>query len=335
MMKVDYRKYRAISRQLQEILSDHAPIVEKYSMDEYFMDITFLIDEGREETERFGRQLKDEIYRQLGLVCSLGISYSKTYSKLSSDLKKPNGISLVLHGEDAAEHLHPLKLNEVWGIGSRRYAKILNEGIVTIGDGVKCGYPIFQRLFGDYFGKMLWETLAGKDRAMVLDKPNHVPKQVGYGHTFSDWTTDPEKVRGEIAKALSQICYRLRAYDRRAQKYGGFIKFQDSRWKGIPFTFSTPGYTNLDHYVYDACLEKAMKLVQHIARRGIRMRAVEFWTEETDASNQMSLFFREDKQLGNLHRALDRINNYYGRGTIERASVYEYVEGHTHFKERV
>lgn len=335
MMKVDYRKYRAISRQLQDILNDFSPVMEKYSMDEYFLDITFLLDKSREELRAFSRRLKNEIYRQTGLVCSTGISYSKTYAKLSSDLEKPNGITLVLNEADASERLYPLKLNEVWGIGSRRYAKISNEGIITIGDGIRHGYQVFQKLFGDYFGKMLWRTLAGKDRAMVLDKPDYIPKQVGYGHTFSDWTLDAEKVRGEIAKALSKICYRLRAYDRRARKFGGFIKFQDSEWEGVPFTFCTPGYTNLDHYVYRACLEKAMKLVRHIARRGIRMRAVRFWTEETDASSQLSLFFREDEQLGELHRAVDRINNYYGQGTIERASIYDYVRGHTHFKERV
>ncbi|MDX1672850.1 MAG: DNA polymerase IV [Balneolaceae bacterium] len=335
MLKVDYRKYQGISRQLRRILDDYAPEVEKYSMDEYFLDISFLLDAERGELRSFGHRLKNEIYQHTGLVCSIGISYSKTYAKLSSDLVKPNGLSLVLDREEASEQLWPLQLDEVWGIGSRRYAKILKEGIETIGDGVERGYPVFQRLFGDYFGKMLWETLAGRDRAMVLDRPHHVPKQVSYGHTFSDWTRDPEKVRGEIAKALSQICYRLRAYDRRAKGFGGYIQFQDSDYEGAPFTFCTDGYTHIDHYVYEACFEKAMPLVRHLARRGFKMRTIRFWTKETDASNQLSLFFEEDEQLCKLHRAIDRINNYYGRGTVERASLYDYVEGHTHFKERV
>jgi len=335
MLKVDYRKYTAISRQLKEILDRYSPEVEKYSMDEYFLDVSFLLGEDPAALEEFAWRVKNEVYDRLGLVCSIGISYSKTYAKLSSDLEKPNGLALVLDEEAAEERIRPLPLNEVWGIGARRYEKILQEGIHTIGDGVERGYPVFQRLFGEYFGKMLWETLAGKDRAMVLDKPDHVPKNVSYGHTFSDWTLDPEKVRGELSKGLAQVCYRLRAYDLRAKEFGAYIKFQDSEWDGVPFKFTTGGYTNIDHYVFEACFEKGLPLIRYLAKRGIRMRSVRFWTRETDASNQLSLFFAEDEELRELHRAMDTINNYYGKGSVERASLYDYVEGHTHFKERM
>lgn len=338
MLKVDYRKYTAISKQLQAILEQYSPVVEKYSMDEYFLDISFLLDEDRSVLRSLSSRLKDDVYDRLGLVCSIGISYSKTYSKLASDLEKPNGLTLVLDEEEARKTIHPLPLNEVWGIGARRYEKIRREGIRTIGDGVARGYPVFQRLFGDYFGKMLWETLAGKDRAMVLDKPEHVPKQVSYGHTFSNWTRDPEKVHGELAKGLSQVCYRMRAYDLRAKEFGAYIKFQESPWEdrdGVPFQFRTGGYTNIDHYVFRACFEKGDPLVHRIAQKGIRMRSVRFWTRETDATNQLSLFFEEHERLRELHRAMDRINNYFGRGAIDRASLYDYVEGHTHFKERM
>src|SRR5699024_2050886 len=104
-LQADYEKYKGISGLIEDLLHDFAPTVEKYSMDEYFLDINFLGDKSRPEIERYGKALRNLIYREVGLVCSIGISYSKTYCKLASDLNKPDGLTLILDKDEAAEHL--------------------------------------------------------------------------------------------------------------------------------------------------------------------------------------------------------------------------------------
>jgi DNA polymerase-4 len=335
MLRVHYEKYQAVSRQLVDILDRFSPDIESYSMDEFFMDISFLLKRSPEEIAYFGSRLKNEVYRQTGLVCSVGISYSKTYAKLASDLHKPNGLTMVLNEDQAREQLWPLPLKEVWGIGSRRFAKLQAQHVYTIEDAVRRGPGVFQRLFGNYFGKMLFETVTGKDRAMVLtEQGNHIPKEVAYMHTFSDWTVDPQRVEGEIASAVRTLCYRMRGYGRRARLFVGYIRFQDVTWKGISFRFTTPGMTNLDDYVLQACLETARPLVMRFLSEGHRIRGVGINTMEMDGSRQLEIFFREDERLSNLCFAIDHINNRYGIHTLLRGADHHKVEGNTHFLER-
>lgn len=335
MLRVHYEKYQAVSKQLIDVLKDFAPDIESYSMDEFFMDVSFLQRRKPEEIAYFGNRLRNAVYRRTGLVCSVGISYSKTYAKLSSDLHKPNGMTMVLNEEDAREKLFPLSLKEVWGIGSRRFAKLEAQHVHTIDDAVRRGPGVFQRLFGNYFGKMLFETVTGKDRAMVLtEQEAHIPKEVGYMHTFSDWTIDPTRIDGEIAAAVRMLCYRMRGYGRRARLYAGHIRFQDVTWKGINFRFTTPGLTNLDDYVLPACLEIAQPLIARFIAEGHRIRGIGLNTLELDASRQLEIFFQEDEKLHSLCYAVDQINNRYGLQTLLRGADHHKVEGNTHFLER-
>ncbi len=334
-MQVHYEKYRCISKELKKILDNYAPDVEGYSMDEYFLDLTFLKHKSSEDLRKYGEQVKNEIYNKTGLVCSVGISFSKTYAKLASDIRKPNGLTIVRTADDMAEYIYPLELSEVWGIGRRRFEKLSGAGIVTIGDAFKYGRGSFQKLFGNYFGKMLYETTTGRDRARVLvEEKEHIPNEITYMHTFSDWTKDPDRVEGEIVKAVRQMCYRMRGYDRKARMFSIYIRFQDSTWQGINARFTTPGYTNLDEYVLEACLRESMPLVHRYLAQGYAIRGVGLHTIEMTDSRQLELFFTESGQLRHLHHAVDAINNHFGIHTVQRAGGTLHVDGKTHFLDR-
>lgn len=333
-MQVHYEKYQAISKQIRAALDRFSPDVEGYSMDEFFLDVTHWRKFTPMEIGRLADEVKNVVHRETGLISSVGVSFSKTYAKLASDLRKPNGRVLVLTEADARELLHPLQLKEVWGVGSRRFAKLQARGLSTIADAVRQGPGAFIDLFGAYFGKMLFETVAGQDRAKVVDPAEHVPKEISYMHTFSDWTDDPVGVEGEINKAVSQLCYRMRGYDRKAIKYAGYIRFQDIGWKGVSFVFNTPGHTNLDDYVLEGCLREAMPLVRRFLGEGMRIRGIGLHTIELTTGRQIDLFFREDEKLAGLYQAIDGINNRFGIDTIIRAAEEHDVRGKTHFFER-
>lgn len=333
-LQVHYEKYVAISRELKTITTHYAPEVEAYSMDESFLDLTHLLGRTRHELEDWGKSLQADVYRRLRLVCSVGISYSKTYAKLASDLHKPKGLSLVLDETDTRQLFHPLSLKEVWGIGSRRFAKLQTAGLKTISDAFERGAGPFRQLFGEYFGQMLWETVTGKDCAKVADPANHIPKEIGYMHTFSDFTTEAHKVQGEMVKAVSQLCYRMRGYGRRAESFHGYIRFQDEIWSGVSFGFQTIGLTNLDHYICAACLEAGMPLVRRFLVEGHRIRGIGLNTVAMQDIRQLELFFQEEEQLRGLWYAVDRVNNHFGQGTLGPAGLKLDVEGKTHFLDR-
>ena len=333
-LQAHYEKYKGISRLIEDVLNRFAPTVEKYSMDEYFLDINFLKGRPRPEIRRYGRALQNLIYREVGLVCSVGISYSKTYSKLASDLDKPNGLSLVLDPQEAEEHLHPLPLDEVWGIGRRRFSRLKERGLHTIGEAVERGYPMFQRLFGAYFGKIVWEMVAGRDRARVLAGRELMPEQLNYMHTFSDQTDDPERVRGEIMRGVAQLCYRMRGYGVRARQYFGYLRIQSSQHKGLSFRFNTEGYTALDDYVFYECMRKARPRIRRLLDHGYTLRGIGLGTLGLDGSGQQELFFREDERLRHVCLARDAVNNRFEPGTVVKASAMDAVPGKTHFLDR-
>lgn len=333
-MQIDYERYQGISRSLHRILETFSPEVEKYSMDEYFMDISFLLGQPAAAISAFGQNLKNAIYTKLGLVCSVGIATSKTYAKLASGRRKPNGLLLILSPDDAAEHLFPLSLKKVWGIGSRRFEKLRSRGLSTIADAFRSGPSVFQKLFGHMQGKLFYEIITGRDRAKILDHRNHIPDEVSYMHTFSDWTTNQDHVKGEIVRSIRNVCYRLRGYGRRARKWAFHLRYQDVNWQGDTVVFTTPGYTNLDDYVMQACLPVAMRMVDAALQAGERLRGVGLHTVEMIHSNQVELFFQEEERLYRLHQATDMINNTFGVYTVERAASRFGVPGKTHFTER-
>lgn len=333
-MQIDYDKYKAIGQQVRTILDHFAPNVEKYSMDEYFMDVTFLRKQSRSAIETYVQQLKHELYRQTGLVASVGVAASKTYSKLASDLRKPNGAIILLTPDDVAQYLFPLPVNEVWGIGSRRYRRLQERGIQTIADAHKAGPGPFRTIFGQMQGQLFYEVITGRDRAKVLDNDHHIPDEVSYMHTFSDWTSDPEQVRGELIKAVRKVCYRLRGYQRKAMQWACHIRFQEAEWDGTTFTFQTPGYTNLDDYVLQAALPPAMTLVSRALRQGRTIRGVGLHTIEMRYHDQTELFFTEEERMRGLYKATDFLNNLYGADTVQKAAIRNGVPGKTHFVNR-
>lgn len=333
-LQAHYEKYQGISREIQVCLSEFAMDVEKYSMDEYFLDINFLKDRPRSEIASYGDRLRNLIYEETGLVCSIGISYSKTYAKLASDLDKPNGLSLVISEEEAQEHLYSLELDEVWGIGRKRYEKLKGRGVYTIGDGIERGYPVFQKLFGAYFGKILFEMVAGKDRARVLTEEAVAPEQLNYMHTFSDWTRDIDRVEAEIMKGIQQLCYRMRGYNVRAGQYFCYLRVQDDKWSGLKFRFNTEGRTNLDDYLHYECMKKARPRLEYMFKKGLALRGIGIGTLSLDHTKQMELFFQENEQMRRFYLVQDAINNRYGKGTIQKANVAYDVPGKTHFLER-
>ena len=237
--------------------------------------------------------------------------------------------------DDIEEHIWPLPLDEVWGIGQRRYAKIKSRGIHTIGEAIERGYPLFQKLFGKYFGKMLWETVAGKDRAIVSDDTEYIPERVSYGHTFSTWTDDPWKVAGEFAKATKQVCYRLRGYGKKSDKFFGNVRFQGAEKEGFSFTFRAPGLTNLDGYVLRACLRKVLPMLFYFQQQqGRRFRAIMLGTTELNMTTQAELFFQEHPKVQRMYQAMDYLNNRFGLETVQHGICHFEVKGNTHFKER-
>lgn len=338
MLQVDYDAYTAISKQVHFIFKEFAPIVERYSMDEYFMEVDFLKEKSRKEINYFAQRLQQRIFDVTGLVGAVGVARSKTYAKLSSGLNKPKGRTLTLTDEDERTELYPLDVNEVWGVGRRRHEHILAEGYKTIGDVAERGnQKTFIRLFGANFGKMLFQTITGKDQGRVMEEisEHYEPKQgVSYGHTFSEGSLDVDKIMGEYAIAVQHLCYRMRAHNIRANSFTGVIGFNRQDVNGVGFRFVTEAHTNIDEYIFEACKGKILQPVQQAYEHGLEIRNLILSTDQIDKTNQLNVFFQDDEEKVARAKAMDEIKNRFGQKYITKAMTLNRVRGNTHFLER-
>ncbi|MBO6573179.1 MAG: hypothetical protein JJ958_12140 [Balneola sp.] len=337
MLQVDYASYTAISKQVHYIFKQFSHTVERYSMDEYFMDISFLVGKPELKIRAFAQDVQDKIFEATNLYGSIGIARSKTYAKLSSSLDKPKGITSIITTEDERAFIYPLDVDEVWGVGGRRYEHILAEGFRTIGDVVDRGADkTFMRLFGANFGKMLYQTITGQDQARVLEEnDNYTPKWgVSYGHTFSEGSCDVERIKGEFAIAVEQVCYRLRAYGIKASSFSGMFGFNSTDQPGVGFKFGIDGYTNIDKVVFKSCMSRILPAIKGACRAKMEIRNIIIGTKEIDKTDQLNLFFSDEAKELERFKAIDQINNRYGKGTLTKAHTLLRVKGNTHFLER-
>jgi DNA polymerase-4 len=337
MVQVDYDTYSAISKQVHHIMRDFSHEVERYSMDEFFLNLTFMKQQGKDAIEKQMQRMQNQIFETTGLVGSVGVSYSKTYAKLASSLHKPKGISIVLDEADARKHIYPLKADKVWGIGRKRYIRITNEGFDTIGDVVdKASEATFARIFGSHFGPMLHTNITGRDQGRILYENDHYkPKHgVSYGHTFSVGSKDWDRIKGEFALAVQQVAYRMRAYGIRAADFGGYIGFNRPQEPGIGFRFTTLANTNVDDMIYPNCIAAIRPMISGAIRAGREIRNLVFWCGNLDHSSQLNLFYQEESKYSQKYKAVDAIRNRFGHDMITIASAMHRVKGQTHFLER-
>ncbi len=320
-LRGNFVKYQSISQDIADILRHFTPTLESYSIDEFFLDITHHAQSSKGELMQFAREVKAEIHRQLGLVCSLGIARSKTYAKVASDLEKPDGLSVIFDETDVQERIHPLPVGSIWGIGRKRIAKLNAEGIHTIADAVSRGSLVFERLFGASFGKMLYLTCAGRDVAKVMDQSSHIPREISYMHSFTKPSLDSDEIRTELLKAIALIAYRMRGYGKKASRYCCYLRLEGSKWKGLDLPFHTEGPTSVDDFILKACETTVMHTVSALLRKRVAVRGIGFNTMNMSDEQQEDLFFREDPVQASLYQVLDKVNNTFGQGSITKASL--------------
>ncbi|MFP6581612.1 MAG: DNA polymerase IV [Candidatus Hydrogenedentota bacterium] len=193
--------YSEISARIKNILGEVSPLLEMASIDEAYIDITGSIRLFGDE-DAIASHLKEHIYRETGLKCTIGISSNRMISKVASGLDKPDGYLRIVAGEERA-FLNPIEVGRIPGIGPKLTARLKREGIHTVGDLGALSLDTLMARYGDT-GVSLHRIAQGMGGDGITRE--RVPKSIGRETTFAedvaDWAIVEATLRGLFERTV-------------------------------------------------------------------------------------------------------------------------------------
>jgi DNA polymerase IV len=332
MLQVDYEKYKAISKELEEIFRSYTHLYEMYSMDECFMDMTGHL-QTKNDCETFINEIKKEIWDTIELTVNIGISITKTYSKILADMNKPDGHMIALDYEDIMKIIFPLPVSNIWGIAKRRSARLAAYGIQQIGQLAFCNLGLIRKIFGHNEGEIFWRMARGEEETIIIENKIKPIQTITHMHTFPVKTMDKEQIWGEISIGLERMCYRLRGFKKKASDFNLLIRPQQVQSYGKTF--------RIDYTYYEADLIRyyrpLFEKLYHYAEKGnIEIRGIGMSADRLKDVQiiQYDIFRSNEDRKVNLYRAIDKIKNEGKFKAIQLAASMEFVKGRTHFVDR-
>jgi len=305
-IKGDMELYSKYSDIVTQIIEEKAPLYEKASIDEHYIDIT-----GMDKffgCMKWSHELKEYITKQTGLTVSIGLSINKTVSKIATDEAKPNGEKNVPSYE-VKHFLNPLSIKKLPMIGEKTYRLLRNMGIETIGTLSQIPPEILEKVLGKN-GIIIWKRANGIDETPV--KPYTLQKSLSTEITFEKDTADMQKITTYLIKMTEQLCYELRNLKKLTGCITVKIRYSNfdthTQQKKI-------GYTSLDNKILPVVKELFNKLYNR--RMLIRLVGVRFG-DLIYGFEQLKVFENVEKSI-NLYYTLDKIRNKYGIHSIIRA----------------
>lgn len=207
----DHEKYRRVSDQVREIFARYTDVIEPVSIDEAYLDVT-KNKLAHISAIKVARMIQQDIWHEVQLTCSAGVSYNKFLAKLASDYQKPRGMTVITPAE-AVDFLKALPIEKFHGVGKKTVPKMNELGIFT---GAEL-YEQSEMTLIQEFGKMgysLYRKVRGIHDGPV--KPSRERKSVGKEHTYGK----PLATDDEVLTQLRQLAEKVEGALRRVQRHG-------------------------------------------------------------------------------------------------------------------
>ena len=303
----EHHRYSEISERVMAIFHSYTPLVEPISLDEAFLDVTGsqkLFGTGRE----IAAKIREQVEKEEGITCSVGLAQSKFIAKLASQHCKPNGM-LEIKPDRILEFLHPLPVRAIWGVGPKTAESLERLGLHTVSDIAHTPRATLIRALGESTGASLYELAWGRDyRDVIPDEPE---KSIGNEETFSEDLDNPEEILREFLRMTEKATARLRERSLFAKTISIKIKFADfsslTRAKTVPIAIDNT------HDTYEVV--KALYLALRNDGARIRLVGVSLSQLQEGAPVQLELGARE-RGWREADTAIDRAQARFGRGSV-------------------
>ncbi|MFC2115684.1 DNA polymerase IV [Bacteroidota bacterium] len=306
IIRGDMEMYTKYSRMVSDVIAEEAPLYEKASIDEHYIDISGM--------DRFfgcmkwTQELRRKIIYHTGLPVSYGLSVNKTVSKIATGEAKPNGELEVIHSQ-VIPFLSPLSIRKIPMIGEKTYHLLRSMGIQTIKTLQLMPVEMMEKVLGKN-GHEVWKKANGVDTAPV--KPYSERKSISTERTFEKDSIDVVHLNELLVSMVEKLAYELR----KKQKLTACVtvKIRYSNFDTHTLQKRIP-YTSLDHVLISTAKELFLRLYKR--RILIRLIGVKF-SHLIGGVHQLDLF-EDTPEMIRLYLALDKLRYRYGRKSVLRA----------------
>ncbi|MFP5254317.1 MAG: DNA polymerase IV [Acidimicrobiia bacterium] len=318
----DHAHYAEVSRRIMAVSASFTPLVEALSLDEAFLDVT-----GAHRVYGDGpaiaAAIRQRIWDEEGLTCSVGVAPTKLIAKLASEAAKPRvgrtgpepGLGVkVVPPEEVLRFLEPLPVQALWGVGPKTLEKLQRLGVDTVGQLGTIEERALVASLGQAHGRHLKLLAQGLDPRPVV--PHQPAKSIGHEETFPHDHHELPTLRHELVRLADAVAARLRAAGVAGRTVSIKVRFHDFRT--ITRAVTLPAAVDTGPELVRA----AAGLLERIdPTPGVRLLGVHVSHLSEDAARQLSLDDLDGPEWGSATDAIDAIRARYGAGAIGPASL--------------
>jgi DNA polymerase-4 len=308
VLRGDMDSYSYYSNMVTDVIAEEAPVYEKASVDEFYLDLTGM--------DRFfgcykwSGELRQRIIHETGLPISFGLSVNKLISKIGTGEGKPNGTKEIKRGVEK-QFIAPLPVKKIPGVGKKTYKKLSFMGVRSIKVLSEIPTRLLEREFGKP-GRQLWEKANAIDNTPII--PYSESKSISKERTFMEDTLDLRMIRNMLIDMCDKLSFELRASNRLTSVITVKIRYADFN----TFTKqSRISYTAQDNALGKYALQLFDKVYER--RQLIRLIGVKF-SGLVHGNYQISLFDDSVERI-RLLQEMDGIRKRFGSDVIGRASA--------------
>ncbi len=310
----DHEYYKSVSNQVMALLKDFSPYVQIYSIDEAFIDLTGLTRLYKRNYYKLAKYLRSKILEEVDIPVSIGVSSTKTLSKLASDkAKNINGGIYLIGKRKIKKELRHTDIEEIWGIGRRLTKNLKRHGVLTAEELIEKTDKWLDSKIGIHGIEMRHELLG----EMVSPVTNEVkaPKSIQNTRAFGIFTNDFNFIKNELNKHIHTSCRKLRKYETKCLQIGVMLRTKDFRVFYTKQDLIAPTDFELE------ITNIAIQLLKEIYNPDILYRSTGIVLDKIgeQGSEQLSLYTDNtiETKKKNLAKCFDKLESKFGKNIVQ------------------
>ncbi len=326
----DYETYSLFSNRMYAIVRRWTPMLEEYSIDECFADLTGLRRVHRMSYPKMVECIKRDLERELGMTFSIGLSCTKVLAKIGSKWKKPDGLT-VISLKDSKSFLEKTKILQVWGIGPNTAAYLEKWGIRTALDFAAREEAWVKKTLSKPYQE-IWRELRGTVCLELDTEGRKTYQSISKTKTFTPPSREEKFIFSQLSKNIENACIKARRWNLASPSIFFFLKTQEFKYHGCEIRLSHATCVPQD------ILRAVSEHFPRVFRRGELYRAtgVTLMRLQDSGSAQLDLFgaVLKSKSIEQVFGSIDAVAKKYGKHTVFLASSCEAMRHGAHAGER-